>query len=437
MNTLGEDDFPRGMTAWLSDFLSSDNVGGMFYGWRLVLIGILVILIGREIGDGLIEKAWGSRAFEGDGIGPPWNAVVIAGGVIGWLLSLWIAGRGVDRLGPKRMAQIGLPLVGIFAWLAALPGPGVLYTAMAGMTALGSIGAHVPAMTTLNNWFRDRLALALALMISGVAIGGIAVRFLLAGLLSVMDWRLLTVASGAAVVVVAWPLARAIRNRPEDWDEHPDGLAPAPPGNIPNYSWREAMRSRQFWTLVAAGCCVTVAETIASVYRGPIISQSSTAFDAINKVGLFQEYASIAGILAGGLASCRLSIRRVLSAAAIAQAVGIVLLLSGFGTALLEAAILLEAASGMGAAPAIAAVGIYFGRRNFGTIIVTTFLINQAVSSAVLVIAGYGASVTGGYVPMFVATAIVSSGGAGLFWMLGNPRLSPLQCREAEAPTPS
>ena len=426
----GEGNDRRGMVERLATFVRSQNTDGVFYGWRLVIIGFLIILVGREVGGGLIETAWGSRAYESDGIGPPWNAVAIAGGVIGWLLSLWIAGRGVDRLGPRRMALIGLPLVGLVALLAALPGSGVLYATVAGITGLGVIAAHIPAITTLNNWFRERLALALGLMLCGVAIGGIAIKFLLSALLLAMDWRLLTVVSGAAVMVVALPLARSIRNRPEDWGEHPDGLTPA--ASIPNYFWREAMRSSRFWTLMAAGCCVAVAATIANVYAVVVISESSATFEAVEKFGTYKEYASIAGILAGGLASYRFPVRYVLSASAVAQTLGMVLLLIGFGPALLEAEVLLGIASGMATAPGIAAVGVYFGRRSFGTIIVTMFLINQIVPSAVLAGAGY-TSAAAGYVAVFVATAIISLIGAGLYLALGQPRLSPSQQLENPA----
>lgn len=421
------DDTQRGMTAWLSDFVRSDNTGGVFYGWRLVVIGFLIILVGRELGDGLIGPVWGSRAYQGEGIGPPWVALVIAAYALGGLASLWFAGWGADRLGPRRMAQIGLPLVGLVALLAVIPAPRILEVSIAGLGALGMIGAYVPAITVLNHWFRNRLAPALALMLFGAAVGKFVVGGLPALALIFADWRMVTIVLGIAIVIAALPLARLVRNRPEDWGEHPDGLTPAPAGSIPNYSWREAVRSRQLWMLIAAGCCVASAETIASVYDGPIIAQGRATFDAIDKAGLFQEYASIAGILAGGLASCRFSVRRVLSAAAIAQAVGIVLLLSGFGTVFLETVVLLGLASGMATAPGIAAVGVYFGRRSFGLITVTTFLIIEVVSSAALAAAGYTFGVAAGYVPVFVATAIVSLIGAGLYLALGQPRLSPSQ----------
>ena len=74
-------------------------------------------------------------------------------------------------------------------------------------------------------------------------------------------------------------------------------------------------------------------------------------------------------------------------AIAIAQAVGIVLLLSGFGPTLLGSVLALAAASGMAVAPGIAAVGIYFGRRSFGAIIVTAFFVEDVASNGLLPLA--------------------------------------------------
>ena len=325
------------------------------------------------------------------------------------------------------MAQIGLPLVGLVTLLAVIPAPGVLAASIAGLGAFGTFGAYVPTVTALNNWFRERLALALALVLFAVAIAGVAVGPLLSLLLPVVDWRLLTVACGAAILAAVFPLVRAMRNRPEDWGEHPDGLAPVPTTNIPDYSWREAVRSRQLWMLIAAGCCMATAESIGTVYQWQILSRGDATFEAIDRTGAFQDYASVAGILAGGLASYRFPVRWVLSGAAVAQAVGMALLLSGLDIGLLEAAVLLSVASGMGTAPAIAAVGIYFGRRSFGMITVTTFIITWVASSAALPFAGYLDAVVGVYTTFFIAATIASLVGAGLYLMMGQSRLAPSQ----------
>ena len=427
-----EDDGRRGWDERLSEFVRSDNTGGIFYGWWLVAIGILVILVGREIGNGLIGTAWGTAAFQGDGIDPPWNVLVIAGGVIGWLLSLWIAGRGVDRLGPRRMVQIGLPLAGLVVLFAAVPVPVGLYPAIAGAAALATIGAYMPAITTLNNWFRNRLALALALMLFGSTIGATAIRYLMAALLLVMDWRLLTVAAGGVILVVALPLVRAIRNRPEDSDERPDGLALAAEGAVPDHAWREAVRSKEFWMLMAAGACVGVSHTVAAFYDWQIILQSGAVYEDIATFGSYEKFASTAGILVGGLACYRFSVRFVLLAGAIAQTVAMLVLLTGFVPVLLPAVVLFGLAGSVGAAPGLAAVGIYFGRRSFGMITVTGMLIEHVGSYSLLPAAGYIMAFTGAYVPIFVAAAIVSLIGAGLYVALGQPRLSPSQRAEEE-----
>ena len=103
------------------------------------------------------------------------------------------------------------------------------------------------------------------------------------------------------------------------------------------------------------------------------------------------------------------------------------LLLSGYGPIMLGSAVLQSVASGMAVAPGIAAVGIYFGRRSFGTIAVTLFFIEQVASSGLLAATGYSTSIWGGYVPIFAGAAVVSLIGAGLFWKLGQPRLAPSQ----------
>lgn len=420
----------NGRTGWgerLAEFLRSQNTGEMFYGWRLVLIGILILLVGREISNGLIGTAWSPAGFPGDGIGPPWNVLVVAGGVIGWLVSLWIAGRGVDRFGPKRMVLIGLPLVGVVALCADVP-PGVgFYPAMAGAAALATIAAYLPAITALNNWFRNRLALALALTLFGSSIGATAIRYLFAALLVVMDGRLMTLAAGVVIVIVALPLARATRDRPDGSVEHPDGLARVAERSHPDYPWREAMRARQFWMLTAAGACASVSYTVASFYDWQIIAQSSATFEAIDKFATFEKFAPTAGILLGGLACYRCSVKFVLSIAAVVQTAAILALLSGFGPALLPAVVLLGLASGVGTAPAIAAVGIYFGRRRFGVITVTGMLFEYAATYAALPAAGYTIFFTETYAPIFVAGAVVSLIGAGLYLKLGEPRLSPSQ----------
>ena len=432
MMDTGEQVARPGMMEWLSNFLRSDNTGGVFYGWWLVAIGVLIILVGREIGEAIGRTAYMARLHDHVGIEPPWNVAAIAGGVIIWIGSMWAAGRGADRLGPRRMVQIGLPLAGLPILFAALPVPGSMQLALPAMAAIALIGAYLPTVSVLNHWFRDRLALALSLMIFGVAIGRVVFDWLLSVLLLVVEWQPVTVVTGAVIVVVAFPLALLVRNRPEEWGERPDGVLPEPAGSIPDYSWREAMRSRQFWMLAAAGAGVGSAATIGSVYAWQVASQGSATFEDIDKLGSFETLTSMAGILIGGLLSYRFPVRFVLAGAGIVQTVGVALLLAGYGPALLETGVLLGLAAGMGPALEIAAVGIYFGRRSFGMIAVTSLFVGSIVPGVVLPGAGYLRDLTGAYIPVAVGAAVISLIGAALYLALGQPRLSPSQ--QAEDP---
>ena len=428
----GEQVARPGMMEWLSNFLRSDNTGGVFYGWWLVAIGVLIILVGREIGEAIGRTAYMAKLHDHVGIEPPWNVAAIAGGVIIWIGSMWAAGRGADRLGPRRMVQIGLPLAGLPILFAALPVPGSMQFALPAMAAIALIGAYLPTVSVLNHWFRDRLALALSLTLFGVAISRVVFDWLLSVVLLVVDWQPVTVATGAVIVVVAFPLALLIRNRPEEWGERPDGVSPEPAGSTPDYSWRDAMRSRQFWMLAAAGACVGSAATIGSVYAWQVASQGSATFEDIDKLGSFETLTSMAGILIGGLLSYRFPVRFVLAGAGIVQTVGVALLLAGYGPVLSETGVLLGVASGIGPALEIAAVGIYFGRRSFGMIVVTSLFVGSIVPGVVLPGAGYLRDLTGAYIPIAVGAAVISLIGAALYLALGQPRLSPSQ--QAEDP---
>lgn len=427
-----EDNSQQGMAVWASGFFGSETHNGIFHGWRLVIIGAALILLVRELGGALAVRAFDHLPLESYENGAFWISLIFAGNLILWFLSHYIAGRGADLIGPRRMALIGSPLAGLLVLVTLAPAPGFLEATTAGVAALGLMGAYLPAVTLLNHWFRNRLALALAMMLFATVVGRAVIGSSLSFLLLYVDWRLVTLVGGLAIAATAWPLARQIRNRPKEWSEHPDGLIPVPTENLPDYSWREAVRSRQFWMLIAAGSCVASATAISTVYAGPIILQGSATFEAIDKAESFEKYASAAGILVGGLAGYHFPIRLALAGAAVVQILGITLLLTGFGPVLLEAVTLLSVASGAAIAPGIAIVGMYFGRRSFGTITVTAIMINYVASSAFLSPVGYVSSKEA-YVPIFVAAAIINLAAAGLYLALGQPRLSPSQT--AEMPT--
>ena len=130
------------------------------------------------------------------------------------------------------------------------------------------MSAMIPVQTVAIAWFHARRALALGLVLGGGAVGG----FLAPQLINWVvlraggNWRigflLIAVASlaGAAVALLA------VRNRPGDVGQHPDGVAPEArsdsstgrrrpsPTYRTNDVWtlREALKTRALWLLILA-----------------------------------------------------------------------------------------------------------------------------------------------------------------------------------------
>ncbi len=154
-------------------FLQNDSDGGLFYGWRLVVLGTVIVLVGREVGASLLQQ-WFISAAPQENF---WSASLWLYPALFWAISVFgflvlpVAGWGVDRYGSRRMAQIGLPLTGIFILLTTLRAPGFSAVFVAGIGAAGLLGSYLPTVASLNNWFRSRLVIALAAALFAVAVG--------------------------------------------------------------------------------------------------------------------------------------------------------------------------------------------------------------------------------------------------------------------------
>ena len=164
-----------------------------------------------------------------------------------------------------------------------------------------------------------------------------------------------------------------VRNRPEDYGLHPDGRDPtlSSGGGLPapDYEWREALTSRPFWLLAAAGCAMTFVGSWGFYISGmsderdiPILH---TAF-----ASLLARFLAVPFALVGGFLGDRLPIRRVMFGCAVvtASAMFTTIFVHTLPLFLVSAALFGIGSGALTILP-LAAVATYFGQRYLGTML--------------------------------------------------------------------
>ncbi len=200
-----------------------------FYGWWLLLFLWIVYTI--PIGfvfygppvlyPFMIEETGWSR---GD-IMVGYAAMMLLTGVAS-PLAAWMIGR----LGVRVTLFVGgIGLAAVNFAMAAFGGSYPAYLALCVLLGLAAAPAtFIPIQTVIVFWFDARRALALGLVLGGGAIGGFfAPQIVNAIVLSAGgDWRIGWTITAIACLVGAGVAVLAVRNRPSDLGQYPDGLAP-------------------------------------------------------------------------------------------------------------------------------------------------------------------------------------------------------------------
>jgi MFS family permease len=171
-------------------------------------------------------------------------------GTLSGAVAMPLVGRLLDRFGVRRvMVVIGLVFAAALCALSAVGSivgltAGFVVIRMAGQGALG-----LTATTAVALWFTRRRGTAMGLV---SAIGASAISLapvLLETLVSDWGWRRTWLAEGIAVAVIVLPVAWfAMRDRPADLSQHPEGMFRTPTrrssrsGACPG-RWRCAHRS--------------------------------------------------------------------------------------------------------------------------------------------------------------------------------------------------
>lgn len=420
-------------------------------GWWVVVGGSVLL----TLQNGLIISAFGAYlvSITGD---TGWTPGVIAIGYAiiqlgnGFLSPL--TGWCCDRFGTRAVSRAGTAATSLGFALASITADGSQFIAAVVVIALGCSAAGITPLTVaVVQAVTERRTLALGLLPSGIAVGGLGVP-LVAWALSTFGWRATFV--GVAIVIVTVGLVASMvlpahRTRPVVGElpvvdppevvvapaaagtgrKHPDG----------DHDLHSALRTSAFWLLILGHGSALVAVSAVNLHLVPMMTHHhgldlTTAGLAVGAMSLAQ----LVGQVLTGFIGDRVDKRLLAVGCMVIQTGILVAMATVSGIALVVAAAVMHGLFWGLRGPVMTTLRTdYFGIGSFGTIMGWSmgFVSLGLVIGPLLVTAI--ADGPGGYPQAFLVLAAVSAAGAVSFAVMRRPRLkasrpaSPAGCRSA------
>ena len=254
----------------------------LFYGWIVVAAGFAVTFVGFGCAysfSAIIES------LQHD-FGASRGSVSLVFSLAGFLyFSLGsVSGPLADRFGSRRLALIGMILIGAgLALASAARSLTQVYAAYGLGVGLGVGCSYVPAMGAVQRWFIRHRGFASGLASTGIGAGTLVVPPIAALLIETLGWREAYLVLAAFAVIVGVGFALLIENDPRDRGLNPDGdtVSPKLPRAEPaGTSIGDAIGSRKFIGLYAACLACSFGVFVPFVHLAPYaidhgIAQSS------------------------------------------------------------------------------------------------------------------------------------------------------------------
>lgn len=254
---------------------------GIFYGWWVVTAtAIIVFLTGGTFFYGFsalfnpIEDEFGwSRASVAFAFSLRSEVGGLASPIVGFL---------VDKVGSRRLMMIGVVFVALgFVLLSRINSLPTFYASVIVIAIGMSMTAGPVGMVAIAHWFHRRRGRALSFMTAGAGTSGVMV-LVLELLISSFGWRDALIIMAVVQLVICFPLAMTVRNRPDEIGLYPDGdAAPvlaegeeAKPFQAEGLTLRQALATRAFWQLSFAVMLTNIGMIAVIVHQIPYFTKN-------------------------------------------------------------------------------------------------------------------------------------------------------------------
>jgi MFS family permease len=202
--------------------ITSKSRNKLFYGWWIVISAFIISFLSggavffgfTAILDPLIKQ-----------FGWSYTQVSLAASLRGMGMGLFapIIGVLVDRWGPRRLIFVGAICVSLGLVLLSRVNSLVMFYSCFVLIAIGMSNlTGTVSLTAVANWFREKVALATGLVVSGTAVGGVLVP-VVSLLIDKYGWRMAVIILGLGIGALTIPLSLVFRHKPEQYGYLPDG----------------------------------------------------------------------------------------------------------------------------------------------------------------------------------------------------------------------
>lgn len=401
---------------------------GLFYGWWVLLASMLV----QVITSGFTVQSFGAYiAVMKEEFGWSTTALSIAfalqqalggflGPVIGWLIA---------RVGARYVIRAGIVIfavgVMLLSTINSLTG---LYLCVSVIALGASLAGFLPLNTVAVQWFERRRSMALALMQTGISMGGLIVP-IVAWALANYGWRPTSVATSILALAIGLPLTFIIGNQPEDYGLKPDGSSSKDPKLKPtvshgrDYTAQEALKTSAFW-IISFGHALALMVVFAVLAHMVVFLKEDLSF-SLQLAGTLvavMTTMSLVGQLLGGFLGDRFNKRYIAIGAMFGHASGLLMLSYGGTLAWVIAFCIVHGVSWGLRGPIMQAMRAdYFGRTHFGQIMgFSSPIVTLGIMSGPL-IAGTSVDLFGSYQVGFTLLAGLAALGSVFFMILKVP----------------
>ncbi|MGE3540562.1 MAG: MFS transporter [Candidatus Tectimicrobiota bacterium] len=235
----------------------------IFYGWWIVAIGCIQDAVkGGLFNTGfslyflpVLNELHLSRASTSLPFSLAKLEAALAGPLVGYL---------IDRFDIRVMMVLGTLSAGLgFVLLAMTHSYVTFLLVFVGLLGMGfQAGFNQASLAAVNNWFRLKRSLAMSILQTGQAIGGVVFFPLVAWAVLTLGWRTAALLSGGLVFLLT-PLVLLVRRSPESMgllpdgeqqpaaSRHSSGRARRLEGEPAELTTQAALRTSSFWFLAA------------------------------------------------------------------------------------------------------------------------------------------------------------------------------------------